>query len=155
MPRKTRVREHSRKNAARVREHERTLSDDPRDIHMQPTPGLVTSTIAFPPEWEPDHNGPHDTLAADDFHVLPGEWDDGEGGEAVEYVAHLRPAHRPDGISYATIIGHIDGTWHIEAGLERDDGEVSDMLAVGYNSHVDALREWKTRAWLERAQEVG
>jgi hypothetical protein len=33
MPRKTRVREHSRKNAPRVREHERALTVDPREHH--------------------------------------------------------------------------------------------------------------------------
>ena len=40
MPRRTRVREHARRNAPRVREHERHLAPDPRERHAKPSPPL-------------------------------------------------------------------------------------------------------------------
>jgi hypothetical protein len=43
MSRKTRVREHSRANAARVREHERVIADDPREAAIQ---AAIASTRA-------------------------------------------------------------------------------------------------------------
>jgi hypothetical protein len=59
MPRKTRVREHSRSNAGKVREHERALAVDPRDQYAAAMQRKMTTMHGQPGMYMLNDLGPY------------------------------------------------------------------------------------------------
>lgn len=145
MPRKTRVREHSRSNASRVREHERVISDDPRDMLIQNA--IIEAKYREPefgPEWE--SNYPNGSFLAQD--------DDFE--EGVKYVAVLKNDATPNGLNLVMLYGYDDGDWllHVEE-LDDPEGDSSALYNATYGSHSEAMAAWKSGSFWRDAEEVG